>query len=77
MVAAKLKRIENNAELKRANMVSLMPMQELFMRKRKLQKIREEKNRLIFQDTIKEEKSEYHNIFKTFAEGQTQKKLEE
>lgn len=42
---AKLRRIENNAELKRANMVCFWAMQELFMRKRKMHKIKEEKHK--------------------------------
>ena len=52
------------------------------MRKRKIQRIKEEKKRELFVDRIEkiqleDSKAEYQNILKTLAEAQSQKKLED
>lgn len=59
------------------------------MRKRKIQKLKEERNREVFQQqkeakdregegkTEAKEEEHYQNIFRTFAEGQAASKLED
>lgn len=58
-------------------------MKELFMRKRKVQKIKEEKSKEVYmkqqgegKKKVGKEEGEYQNIFRTFAEAQTATRLD-